>query len=349
QIRRIIADALPTALPQIHDHFDEAYRAARELPELRDAYRALHTPNDSDELVAARRRLAYDELLLLQLGFALKRQHTQNTLTAPALRYSEAIDGHIRQRFPFALTEAQQRVIDELSDDLQRTIPMNRLLQGDVGSGKTVVALYALLLAVASQKQGVLMAPTELLAEQHFASISKMLADSSVRLTLLTGSLTSTERAVMRSRIQRGEVDIVVGTQAMLSEDVRFADLALAVVDEQHRFGVVQRAAMRAKTHAENTLPHTLVMTAKPIHRTLSLSVFGDLDVSTIDQLPPGRQPITTRVVTPDKADDVYAYAARRVAKGEQAYIVLPSIEDSENGAELKAVRSHTAHLEKTH
>lgn len=348
QIRRLIAEVLPTALPQIHDHFDAEYRQRRDLPELRDAYRALHRPNDEAELIAARRRLAYDELLLLQLGFALKRQHTQTRLTAPPLRYSDAIDRHIRERFPFPLTGAQQRVIRELTDDLQRPTPMNRLLQGDVGSGKTVVALYALLLAVASNRQGVLMAPTELLAEQHFASITQMLADSSVRLTLLTGSLTATERAVMQSRIERGEVDIVVGTHAMLSEDVRFKSLALAVVDEQHRFGVVQRAAMRAKTDGEDTAPHTLVMTATPIPRTLSLSVFGDLDVSTIDELPPGRQPIATRVVPPAKSEQVYAYVARRVAKGEQAYVVLPTIEQTE-AADLKAVRSHAEHLKKTH
>ena len=374
QIERAIRQTLPLIADQIEDHFTPEYRQERRLPTLADAYTTLHNPADEDAVLTARRRLAYDELLLLQLGFALKRKHNETDLAAPALRHNDAINKQILERFPFPLTNAQDRVVNEIATDLQSTTPMNRLLQGDVGSGKTVVALYALLLAVSSGKQGALMAPTELLAEQHFVSISNMLTGSTVRLALLTGSLTPDERASLNRQIEAGDIDIVVGTHAMLSESVRFADPAVIVVDEQHRFGVVQRATIRSKSAesaeptkpsktskkktkgksktkspgsnplAKHFVPHTLVMTATPIPRTLSLTVFGDLDVSTIDQLPPGRQPITTRVVSPLKSPKVYEYLAERVAAGEQAYIVLPAIEESSTG--LKDVRSMVKQLE---
>ena len=347
QIERVITGLLPEALPQIDDHFDADYRQPRGLPELREAYRMIHAPADEDEVAAARRRLAYDELLLLQLGFALKRKYTQTQLVAPALRFSEAIDGHIRQRFPFALTLEQDKVVGEIVADLQKGRPMNRLLQGDVGSGKTVVALYAMLMAVASNKQAALMAPTELLAEQHYLSIAQMLDGSTVKMALLTGSQTKAERANLLHAIEQGDVDLVVGTQALLSESVQFADLAVVITDEQHRFGVVQRASIRSKAGGDNMAPHTLVMTATPIPRTLSLTIFGDLDTSTITKLPPGRQPIATRVVPSEKADEVYRYLAERVAGGEQAYIVLPAIDEGESG--LKAVRTHAKELEQTY
>jgi ATP-dependent DNA helicase RecG len=346
-IERVIEAVLPLALPQIEDHFDADFRTERALPELREAYRMLHAPAHEDEVKSARRRLAYDELLLLQLGFAVKKKHTHTELQAPALRYSEAIDKHIRERFPFPLTDAQSHVVGQIANDLQRTIPMNRLLQGDVGSGKTVVALYAMLMAVAAGKQAALMAPTELLAEQHFLSISRMLAGSTVRLALLTGSLSKPERTQLLYRIEKGDVDLVIGTQALISDHVAFSELAVVVVDEQHRFGVLQRASIKSKAGDEKTVPHTLVMTATPIPRTLSLSIFGDLDVSTITALPPGRQPITTKVVTEDKCPDVYGYLARRIEAGEQAYIVLPAIDETAAG--LKAVRSHAKELEETY
>jgi len=345
-IERIIDGVLDDALPQIEDHFDEAYRAERDLPTLAEAYRMLHRPADEDEVKRARRRLAYDELLLLQLGFAMKRKHVEIELDAPPLRWSEAIDTHIRERFPFTLTNDQDTVSQEIANDLQKDVPMNRLLQGDVGSGKTVVALYAMLMAVSANTQAAMMAPTELLAEQHYLSISNMLAESNVRIALLTGSLSKPERTALLYKIERGEIDIVIGTQALLSEGVQFNELAVVVVDEQHRFGVVQRATIKSKAGDEKRVPHTLVMTATPIPRTLSLTVFGDLDVSTIRHLPPGRQPIATRVVSPDQEDDVYGYIAQRVRDGEQAYIVLPAIDESDAG--LKAVRSHAKTLEKT-
>ncbi|MBI1368075.1 MAG: ATP-dependent DNA helicase RecG [Planctomycetes bacterium] len=347
QIDRIVRGVLPIALPQIDDHFDEAYRQPRGLPTLRETYRMLHAPAGEDEVKSARRRLAYDELLFLQLGFSIKRKYTQTELHAVALRYSDAIDRHIRERFPFPLTPAQDKVVRQIARDLERDRPMNRLLQGDVGSGKTVVALYAMLMAVASNTQGALMAPTELLAEQHFLSITNMLRGSTVRLALLTGSQTKAERTAMLHQIETGDIDIVVGTQALLSESVQFADLAVAIIDEQHRFGVMQRAVFRTKVGDLKATPHTLVMTATPIPRTLSLTIFGDLDTSVIDELPPGRQPIITRVVEPRTTDEVYRYIAGRIAGGEQAYIVVPAIDESDAG--LKAVRTHAAELEKTY
>lgn len=343
QLERLIRLVLPDALEQIKDHLDADFRRERELPALHEAYRMLHQPDDEHEPAQARRRLAYDELLLLQTGLTLRHRHTVDAQQAPALRWSQAIDQHIRQRFPFELTEGQNHAVRQIAADLQQTRPMNRLLQGDVGSGKTVVALYAMLMAAASGRQAALMAPTEILAEQHHLSIGGMLDGSNVRIALVTGSLPASERAALADDIERGRIDLVIGTQALLSQSVQFSDLAVVVIDEQHRFGVTQRAGLRSKHPDGTTMPHTLVMTATPIPRTLSLTVFGDLDVSNITGQPPGRQPITTRVVTQDKTDQVYPYIAQQIAGGAQAYIVLPTIDQSRT--DLRAVRSHAQWL----
>jgi ATP-dependent DNA helicase RecG len=330
QIEASIKGVLPMGLPLIEDHLDAAFRRKRELPELASAYRLIHQPETEDDAAAGRRRLAYDELLLMQLGVHIKRAHLRETLKAPALRWSEAMDRHIRDRFPFALTAAQDAVVKDLVKDLVSATPTNRLIQGDVGSGKTVVALYAMLMAVASGEQAAIMAPTEILAEQHYTSISRMLEGSKVRVQLLTGATPGSERSGILERVASGEVDILVGTHSLITETVKFSSLAVVVIDEQHRFGVHQRAALRSKgTGAEggNVTPHVLVMTATPIPRTIAVSLFGDLDISTIAGLPPGRQPIVTRVVGPEKREEVYAYIRQRLDKGEQAYIVVPTIE----------------------
>ena len=392
-IEQLIDKVLPVVLPTLEDPLPESIVRRRAMPPLADAFRMAHQPKDADEHKAARRRLAFNELLLLELGIVIKRHFNRTRVAASALRCSPAIDEHIRQRFRFTLTEAQERVIRELTDDLQQGHPMNRLLQGDVGSGKTVVALYALLVAAANRKQGALMAPTEVLAEQHYLSISDLLAGSNVRIELLTGGMSSSgsmRRRVQLQKIRSGQVDIVIGTQALLAESVRFNDLAVVVIDEQHRFGVAQRATLRdraladeggasqdgdapllesvgdspvggsggedtssdgeravldsdSETPAEVLAPHHLVMTATPIPRTLSLTVFGDLDVSVIDELPPGRGPITTRVVAPDQAHEVYAGLVERIERGEQAYVVVPAIDESgqETDAALKSVHTH--------
>ena len=359
QIERAVNEVLDAVLAELEDHLHEPYRASRALPGLADAYRMMHRPADTDEPLQARRRLALDELLLLQLGVMLKRRHRRRTLRAPALKHSAAIDRHIVARFPFELTASQRDVIDDIAADLCVETPMNRLLQGDVGAGKTVVALYGMLMAVAAGHQAALMAPTELLAEQHGDSIGRMLDDARVTTAVLTGSLTAAQRRSVLKRLEAGEIDLLIGTHALLTEHVRFKSLALAVVDEQHRFGVHQRATIRSKARSrahskahskggdDNTVPHTLVMTATPIPRTLSLTIFGDLDVSTIRGMPPGRRPVGTTVRELAAADEVYRDVARRLEKGEQAYIVVPVIDESDLG--LTDVHSHLETLSRGH
>jgi ATP-dependent DNA helicase RecG len=342
-IDRAVESMLDPVLALLDDHLHEAYRSQRSLPALDEAYRMVHRPADETEASEGRRRLAFDELLLLQLGVMLKRRHRTATLQAIALAHSPAIDEHIVTRFPFELTPSQRKVIEEIAADLGRTVPMNRLLQGDVGSGKTVVALYAMLMAVASGHQAALMAPTELLAEQHERSIRAMLAGSSVTVELLTGSQPTAQRRSTLERLAAGEIELLIGTHALLTQDVAFESLAVAIVDEQHRFGVHQRATLRAKAEQEQSSPHVLVMTATPIPRTLSLTIFGDLDVSTITSPPPGRRPIITRRVGPEQREEVYGYLAGRLAGGDRAYIVLPVIEETASG--LRDVESHHAWL----
>jgi ATP-dependent DNA helicase RecG len=345
-IEQTIDSVLDAALEKLDDHLHVEYRGKRALPELREAYRMAHRPQDEDEIKSGRRRLAFDELFMLQLGVMLKRRHRRETLKAPALKHTKAIDEHIRKRFPFTLTRDQDEVIAEIARDLMKTTPMNRLVQGDVGAGKTVVALYAMLMAVASNQQAALMAPTALLAEQHYTSITTMLRGSRVNIKLLTSATKSAAREQLLHELETGEVDILIGTHALLTKGVNFKSLAVAVIDEQHRFGVHQRATLRSKSADPATAPHTLVMTATPIPRTLSLTIFGDLDISTIRHLPPGRQPIVTKRVSPDRADEVYEYVARRIAQGEQAYIVVPIIDESTSG--LKDIESHYKRLSET-
>ena len=359
RIEHFIQMALEHCFAKIVDPLDESLLRDRCMPSLAHALKAVHEPEDEEAAGAGRRRLAFNELLLLQLGIALKRHYNQTVLAAPALPWAAAIDAQIRGRFPFALTEAQDLAVAEIAADLQRTVPMNRMLQGDVGSGKTVVALYALLMAVAAGRQAALMAPTELLAEQHHMAIGGMLADSNVRMALMTAGQAPAGSALRRkvvAEIAEGGCDLVIGTQALLADEIRFQDLAVVVTDEQHRFGVMQRARLRlppetasGDTVAVHPAPHTLLMTATPIPRTLSLALFGDLDVSTIDALPPGRTPIATRVVAPDRSDEVYRYiAASRVGRGEQVYIVVPTIDETEvdGGPPLKSVREHAQFVE---
>ena len=327
QIEQAIGFVLPHALPLIHDHLPERFRDERNLPSLADAYRLMHQPQSEDDVAAARRRLAYDELLMLQLGLALKRSIVRQTTKAPALPCTPAIDKAIRARLPFKLTAAQDRVVLEVASDLARAEPASRLIQGDVGSGKTVVALYAMLLAVAAKRQAALMAPTEILAEQHYASIRKMLEGSDVRIVLITGSMSAADRAAALAGLADGSIDIAIGTHALFAASVAFKSLAVAVVDEQHRFGVHQRLALRSKGETQGVMPHVLVMTATPIPRTLAMTVLGDLDVSTIDGLPPGRKKVITRVVDVMAREEVYKFARERLDAGERAFIVAPAID----------------------
>jgi ATP-dependent DNA helicase RecG len=328
-IEKAIDTVLDLALPLVEEHLPEPLRLAREMPTVADAYRLIHRPQHEGDAEQALRRLAYDELLMLQIAVHLKRSRLRLELQAPALAATPEIDRRIRERFPFELTASQNEALAEITQDLASRTPSNRLIQGDVGSGKTAVALYAMLLAVAAGHQAALMAPTELLAEQHLESIEGILKGSRVRIALLTGS---TQNEQLLADIASGKVDLILGTHALLADQVRFKSLALAVIDEQHRFGVHQRATLREKASDEKSTPHVLVMTATPIPRTLALTVFGDLDVSVIRGLPPGRNPTKTRAVTTDLRPEVYDFVRERLEKGEQAFVVVPAIDGSASG-----------------
>ncbi len=343
RIERAVKHVLEPMCAQIEDSLPEAYREERNLIPLGQAYKWIHAPEDEEQAFQARQRLAFDELLLMQLGVMMRRHQLRKTLKSPALRWDDELDARIRDRFPFPLTSSQSRVIREIALDLSETAPMNRLLQGDVGAGKTAVALYGMLAAVASGHQAALMAPTEILAEQHLGSIRGMLEESDVTVELLTGNLPDRVRKQRLERIEAGEIDIVIGTHALLTKSVRFKSLALAVIDEQHRFGVAQRAALREKSQDQALVPHVLVMTATPIPRTLSLTLFGDLDVSTIDERLPGRTAPVTRVVTQDKRPDVYGYLAQRLSNGDQGYVVVPAIDESRAVLQTSMATSSTS------
>ncbi|MEN8127586.1 MAG: DEAD/DEAH box helicase, partial [Planctomycetota bacterium] len=292
QIKKIMRTHIGEFTSLTQELFDDALLKKNELMSRQTAYQQIHDPTDEDILAQAKRRLKYDELFLMQAGLALRRHHVQHGAPAVVMNCDETIDSRIRKRFPFLLTEDQEQVIGEVVADMGKEIPMNRLLQGDVGSGKTVVALYAALVAVANKQQVVIMAPTEILARQHFQSIERFLKSSRVRRELIVGGITGKKRTALLDRIKKGDVDIVVGTIALIQQDIDFAALGLAVIDEQHKFGVHQRAELR-----KGRSPHCLVMTATPIPRTLAMTAFGDLDVSVIKHSPPGRGEVITRWV----------------------------------------------------
>jgi len=327
----------------IHRALDEAGRildplpaeilARHSLPNLHDAIHGIHFPTDKERLKAATRRLVFHELFLIQTGLAARKARLEKTESGR----SHTGDGRLLNPFlkglPFGLTGAQERVIGEVLEGMRPEKPMRRLLQGDVGSGKTVVAVAALLSAVESGGQGALMAPTEVLAEQHFISISASLKDLPVNVVLLTGSQGAAERRVALEAVKSGEAHVVVGTHALIQKAVEFEDLSLVVVDEQHRFGVGQRTVFKEK----GATPDTLVMTATPIPRTLSLTLYGDLEVSLLDELPPGRKPVETSMV--EVAERVGAYEAVRaeLQEGRQAYVICPLVEESEALEDVRA------------
>ena len=331
-IAKLIAATLPQVIDQIAEPLPDPLRAARGFPPRRTAVERFHRPTRREDGDVARRRLAYDELLLLQLAVQLRRAAASDHAHAPTLPSTPEIDRRIRARFGFSLTAGQNAAIAEIVADLAQVRPMRRLLQADVGAGKTAVALYAALVAVANRRQVAFLAPTEILAEQHYHKIARTLVDSRVRLGLLVGDLPAPQREDTRRSLAAGQLDLVVGTHALLEEDVAFARLGLVIVDEQHRFGVRQRARLRAKGRD----PHYLVLTATPIPRTLAMSVFGDLDVSTIRELPPGRQPVETRVIGPREMAQAWEQVRQELRAGRQAYLVYPLVERTD-GLPLKA------------
>ncbi|MBI3099115.1 MAG: ATP-dependent DNA helicase RecG [Planctomycetes bacterium] len=328
-MRRTLRGALDVLIPTVREFLDEDQLRRRGLLALPEALLHAHFPGSLDLAARARRRLAYDELYLLQLAVAAKKKQLNDEPNRTALPVSPLIDRRIRARFSFRWTRAQERVIREVCADLAGKRPMNRLLQGDVGSGKTVVAIYAMLAAVANRTQAALMAPTEILAEQHFRTLTALLAGSKVRLALLLGGQKKSERDAALEGLREGGIDLVVGTHALLQEKVAFHRLALVVIDEQHRFGVVQRADLRKK----GWHPHVLVMTATPIPRTLAMTAFGDLDVSTIDEMPPGRKPVKTYFRGPGAVPRAQEFIREKIREGRQAYFVFPLIDESDKVA----------------
>ncbi len=332
QIKKIIRPVLDGLDRVIGEFYDDEFLKKTELIGREGALRWIHLPPDEDKLAKAKRRLKFDELFLMQLGLALRRHRHDRFASAVAMKFSEEIDRRIRRRFPFLLTEDQDKAIAEIIADMQKTIPMNRLLQGDVGSGKTVVALYAALLAVANRTQVAIMAPTEILANQHFISIERYLRKSDVKRVLLTGGLAGKKREEILRQMKTGQIDVIVGTVAILEKDIEFKKLGLVVIDEQHKFGVHQRAGLRK----EGT-PHCLVMTATPIPRTLAMTVFGDLDVSIISRSPPGRGTVVTRLVAPEDRAKAYELIRKRLRAGKQAYFVYPRITGIEEEGDIKA------------
>jgi ATP-dependent DNA helicase RecG len=329
---RYLPDALPARL-----------RAEESAPLRADALRAIHRPRERREAEAARERLALEELLVLQLGFLARRRALAEEARAPALPDEGELIARYYDALPFTLTPEQQAAIGEICRDLADVRPMQRLLQGDVGSGKTVVALYALLRAVEAGHQGALMAPTETLAEQHFLTVEGLCRELGLRCELLTSSLRAKQHRDARDRLASGEAELAVGTHALIQEGVEFRSLAVAVVDEQHRFGVEQRRALGRAT------PHVLHMTATPIPRTLAQSVYGDLDVTEITRPPRGRKPVVTRWVGHERSSDAYRRLRRHLQEGRQAYVVCPLISESETtearAAEQEAERLRSAEL----
>ena len=327
-IRQLLphAELLPDPLPE------EMLKKYRLLSKA-DAVRAIHCPATEEEAFAARRRLIYEELLVLQLGIGRMKNRGSASTGAPMQRLDPA---PFWASLPFSPTGAQRRAVDEILTDLSGSTSMNRLLQGDVGSGKTLVAAAAIWACIRSGYQAALLAPTEILAAQHAENLNRMLAPFGMRVALLTGGMKAAARRTTLAAIRSDEADLVVGTHAILSEGVEFARLGLAVVDEQHRFGVRQRGMLAEK--AAN--PHLLVMSATPIPRTLGLLIYGDLDISILDELPPGRKPVKTRCITGKKRRDLYGFLDREIGAGRQVYIVCPTIEDTPDGG-LNAVKSY--------
>ncbi|HUS71740.1 MAG TPA: ATP-dependent DNA helicase RecG [Sedimentisphaerales bacterium] len=344
QIKKIITSVREAAEKLVPEFYDKNFLKKANLISRKNAFSWIHLPPDEAKLAQAKRRLKYDELFLMQLGLALRRFQAQHLSTAIPCPCSDEIDSRIRKRFPFLLTEDQNTAIAEIAADMAKSEPMNRLLQGDVGSGKTVVALYAALLAVANKTQVAIMAPTEILAAQHFQRIERYLKSSKVSRVLITGGLTGKKRTELLEQIKQGAMDIVVGTVALLQKDIEFKSLGLVVIDEQHKFGVAQRAQLR-----KQTTPHCFVMTATPIPRTLAMTAFGDLDVSIIRHSPPGRGAVITRWVNCHDRQKAYRFIRERLKAKKQAYFVYPRITTLEENTDIKAATDECKHLAKVY
>jgi ATP-dependent DNA helicase RecG len=338
-LRRLIKRTVDYWSKRLPDHLPPSVRKEASLLNLEMAISQIHFPDNAALLERARHRLAFDELFVLQIGL-LRRRHLWRAEPGRALEAGDAALSGFVGSLPFELTRAQQEAVEQIALDLRSERPMNRLLQGDVGSGKTAVATAAIALTTASGTQAAMMAPTEILAEQHHETLTRMLEQApgaAPTVRLLTSSVTGQEREDIYAGLADGTVDVAIGTHALIQENVRFKDLALVVIDEQHRFGVRQRAALRQKGYN----PHLLVMSATPIPRSLELTVWGHLDVSTIDEMPPGRKPITTRLILPAERERAYGFVHGQIKKGHQAFVICPLVEESDKIEAKAAVEEH--------
>jgi ATP-dependent DNA helicase RecG len=363
QVRKWTKETVDGYVWQLGDFLPSEIKTRCQLLDLPSAIAQIHYPDDQTIAERARGRLSFDELFLLQLGVLAKKRDWKEGQPGNAFHIDQEVISRFLQCLPFTLTQAQERVLKEILTDLKQSKAMSRLLQGEVGSGKTVIATLALLIAAANGYQGALMAPTEVLAEQHYTNICGYLSQVGTQepfsepgdvtigcytgvfprpltIALLIGSLSGSEKERLHDRIKEGKVDIIVGTHALIQKEVEFKKLGLAVIDEQHRFGVLQRSALRQKGFN----PHVLVMTATPIPRTMALTLYGDLDLSAIDELPPGRQVVKTRWLKPQYREKAYTFLQREVSNGRQAFIICPLIEESEV-LEAKAAKSEYERL----
>lgn len=360
-LRYIISIFWP-AIDQIKDWLPEDIQKTQNLLKLPEALKKIHSPLSAAEAAKARRRLAFDEIFLLQL-FSLKQKVKWNNFRAVQITFDEELIKNFVSSLPFKLTDAQRRAAWDILNDLQKNRPMNRLLEGDVGSGKTIVAAIATLQAVKTGWQAAIMAPTEILAQQHYQSFSKLFKKENFSLALFTGSgcklneKEATKKEVL-NKIKNGQVSLLIGTHALIQKDIEFKNLVLAVVDEQHRFGVQQRAELqknllRTEDGIADKIPHFLSMTATPIPRTLALTLFGDLDISILDEMPKGRQEILTKIIAPGQREAAYKFIEEEIGSGRQAFVVCPRIEINENSeknelvAEIKAVKQEHETLSK--
>ncbi len=340
-LRSLIWRLVEAHAGEVEETLPDAVRMRRQLLPLGAAVRGVHFPGSEAERAAAMRRLVFDDFLLLQLGLAILRSRTTRQ-RGVSMRPRGELLARLRASLPFSLTAAQERVWDDIRRDMAAPYPMHRLLQGDVGSGKTVVAALAVCAAVEAGYQAAVMAPTEILAEQHLATFRRLLAPLGIGVTLLTSGLKPKDRAARRAAVAAGEIGCVIGTHALVQEPVEFKRLGLAVVDEQHRFGVHQRARLRGKGEK----PDVLVMTATPIPRTLALTLYGDLDVSVLDELPPGRRPVRTEARTESRRRQIYDFLKAQATEGRQIYVVCPLVEESE-AVDLKAATDMAHRLQR--
>ncbi|MCA8986830.1 MAG: ATP-dependent DNA helicase RecG [Planctomycetaceae bacterium] len=335
-LRKHVGQVLDYVAGNVADHLPIRLLEHYRLPRLEEAIRNLHQPSSVEAFQAARRRLVFDEQLDFQVGLQLRRRIRRTREKSPVIHVTPQIDARIRLLFPFELTRGQEQAISDVVTDLESSNPMHRLLQADVGAGKTVIAIYAMLAAVAAGYQAVMMAPTELLARQHWETMHELLLHSRVRRCLFTGNLKASERAQLVEQIRTGEMQLICGTQAVIQQDLQYHQLGLAVIDEQHKFGVVQRS----RFDSAETTPHVLVMTATPIPRSLCLTQYGDLDLTLMTEQPPGRQPVITSLLLNDKSrHKAWEFITAKLREGRQAYVVCPYINSDNPDAPAGALQ----------